>query len=347
MAEAPLETPERKAFYAKIDKKSITPLWSVLSSLITPEPRSACVAHSWNFAEVKSYLLEAGGLITAKEAERRVLILENPGLRGQSRITTSLYVGLQLVTPGEIAPAHRHSQSALRFVLDGEGAHTAVDGERTLMHYGDFIITPPGAWHDHGNQTPDPMIWLDCLDIPIVSLFDTSFIEHHPQDEQPITRKVGDSFARYGANMLPVDFETRKKTSPIFNYPYARSREALEAMRRQDEWDPCHGLKLRYINPVDGGFAMPTIASFLQLVPKGFSTGAYRATDATVFVIVEGTGQSTIDGQTFTWGPKDIIVAPSWKWVTHTPASDAVIFSCSDRSAQERLGLWREDRGNS
>jgi gentisate 1,2-dioxygenase len=346
MAQAPIETPERKAFYEKIDKKSITPLWSVLNNLITPEPKSECVAHAWNFEEVKSYLLEAGGLITAKEAERRVLILENPGLRGQSRITTSLYAGLQLVTPGEVAPAHRHSQSALRFVLDGDKAHTAVDGERTEMRYGDFIITPPGTWHDHGNQTKDPMIWLDCLDIPIVTLFDTSFVEHHPQDEQPITRKTGDSFARFGANMLPVDFATKRKTSPIFNYPYERSREALEEMRKQDEWDPCHGLKLRYINPVDGGFAMPTIASFLQLLPKGFSTSAYRSTDATIFVIVEGKGQSTIDGKVFNWGPKDILVAPSWKWVTHTAASDAVIFTCSDRSAQEKLGLWREDRGN-
>jgi gentisate 1,2-dioxygenase len=346
LTEKPVETPERKAFYEKIDRKSLTPLWSVLSGLITPEPRSACVAHGWKFDEIKTYMIEAGGLITAKEAERRVLILENPGLRGQSRITTSLYAGLQLVMPGEVAPAHRHSQSALRFVLDGDGAHTAVDGERTIMHFGDFVITPPGAWHDHGNHTSEPMIWLDGLDIPMISFFDASFAEGHPKDEQPIFRKAGDSLARYGANMLPVDFQTRKKSSPIFNYPYERSREALEQLRRQAEWDPCHGLKLRYVNPVDGDFAMPTIAAFLQLLPKDVSTSAYRSTDATVFVAVEGSGQSTIDGEVFEWGPKDIFVAPSWKWITHTPSSDAVLFSCSDRSAQEKLGLWREDRGN-
>ncbi|WP_442581117.1 gentisate 1,2-dioxygenase [Mesorhizobium sp. ASY16-5R] len=346
LTEKPVETPERKAFYEKIDRKSLTPLWSVLSGLITPEPRSACVAHGWKFDEIKTYMIEAGGLITAKEAERRVLILENPGLRGQSRITTSLYAGLQLVMPGEVAPAHRHSQSALRFVLDGDGAHTAVDGERTIMHFGDFVITPPGAWHDHGNHTSEPMIWLDGLDIPMISFFDASFAEGHPKDEQPIFRKAGDSLARYGANMLPVDFQTRKKSSPIFNYPYERSREALEQLRRQAEWDPCHGLKLRYVNPVDGDFAMPTIAAFLQLLPKDVSTSAYRSTDATVFVAVEGSGQSTIDGEVFEWGPKDIFVAPSWKWITHTPSSDAVLFSFSDRSAQEKLGLWREDRGN-
>ena len=214
------------------------------------------------------------------------------------------------------------------------------------MRYGDFVITPPGAWHDHGNHTDEPMIWLDGLDIPIVSFFDASFAEGYPEHEQPVTRKTGDSLARYGANMLPVDFETRKKSSPIFNYPYVRSREALEAMRRQDEWDPCHGLKLRYVNPVDGGFAMPTIAPFLQLLPSGFSTAAYRSTDATIFVAVEGSGRTTIDGQVFEWGPKDIFVAPSWKWITHEPAGDAVLFSFSDRAAQDKLGLWREDRGN-
>jgi gentisate 1,2-dioxygenase len=155
-------------------------------------------------------MIEAGALITAKEAERRVLILENPGLRGQSKITTDLYAGVQLVLPGEVAPAHRHSQSALRFVLEGDGAHTAVNGERTPMHYGDFIITPPMAWHDHGNETDQPMFWLDGLDIPIVQFLDASFSEHHDEDEQPIARPVGDAQARYGSNLLPVDQRPRR-----------------------------------------------------------------------------------------------------------------------------------------
>jgi len=343
---APPETPERKAYYEKIGKLNMTPLWSVFSNIITPEPKSGCVAHLWNYAAAKEYLLEAGELITAKEAERRVLILENPGMRGESRITTSLYAGLQLVLPGEVAPAHRHSQSALRFVLDGSGGHTAVEGEKTNMEVGDFVITPPWGWHDHGNDTDEPMIWLDGLDIPMTSLFDASFAQPLGEDEQPIDRKTGDSQARYGANMLPVDYETRKLASPIFNYPYARTREALERMKQQEEWDPCHGLKMRYINPVDGGFAMPTIAPFIQLLPKGFKTSAYRSSDATVFVAVEGSGRSTIDGQTFEWGPKDIFVAPSWKWTTHEADEEAVLFSCSDRVAQIKLGFWREDRGN-
>jgi gentisate 1,2-dioxygenase len=213
------------------------------------------------------------------------------------------------------------------------------------MEFGDFVITPPQAWHDHGNQTQEPMIWLDGLDIPMVSFFDASFAEGLGADEQEITRETGDSLARYGANMLPVDFKQDRLASPIFNYPYARSREALYHMQRQQEWDPCHGLKMRYINPVDGGFAMPTIAPFLQVLPEGFKTAPYRSTDATVFVVTEGTGRSMIDGQVFEWGPKDIFIAPSWKWITHEAKGEAVLFSYSDRVAQQKLGLWREQRG--
>jgi gentisate 1,2-dioxygenase len=345
LTEKPAETPERLAFYRKIDSEALTPLWAVFSEIITREPKSRCVPHLWRFARAREWLLEAGGLITAKEAERRVLILENPGMRGDSKITTSLYAGLQLVLPGEIAPAHRHSQSALRFVLDGAGAHTAVDGERTEMAFGDFVITPPWAWHDHGNHSDEPMIWLDGLDIPMASFFDASFAEAYEADEYPPERAAGDSNARYGANMLPVDYRSQGPASPIFNYPYARAREALETMRREQQWDPCHGLKMRYVNPVDGGFAMPTIAAFLQLLPAGFETAAYRSTDATVFVATEGSGRTTIDGEAFEWQPRDIFVAPSWKWIEHEIAEEAVLFSFSDRAAQFKLGFWREQRG--
>ncbi len=346
LSEKPAETAGRQAYYDRIDQRYLTPLWSVLNDVVTPEPRSGCQPHLWSFAEAKSLLLEAGGLITAKEAERRVLVLENPGLRGRTRITTSLYAGLQLVLPGEVAPAHRHSQSALRFVLDGAGAHTTVDGERAVMQVGDFVITPAKAWHDHGNGSGEPMIWLDGLDIPTVSFFDASFAETYPEDEQPVLRPDGDALARYGANLLPVDHRPTRPSSPIFHYPYERAREALEAMRARTAWDPCHGLKMRYVNPVDGGAPMPTISAFLQLLPKHFESSAYRSTDATVFAVVEGGGTSVIDGRTFAWGPKDIFVVPSWKRVVHRAGTDAVLFSFSDRVAQQKLGLWREDRGN-
>ena len=250
--EAVTKTPEREAFYKKIDGENLSALWNVMGDLITPEPRSACRPHLWKFDAIRDYMTEAGKLITAKEAERRVLILENPGLRGQSKVTTSLFAGVQMVIPGDVAPAHRHSQSALRFVLEGKGSTTSVDGEQTVMEPGDFVITPSMTWHDHANQTNEPMFWLDGLDIPMVQFFDASFAEASKDDQQKISRPPGDSFARFGHNLLPVDVKRASKTSPIFNYPYAYTRDALEKAKRSDEWDACHGLKLKYTNPATG-----------------------------------------------------------------------------------------------
>jgi len=285
--EAPADTPERAAFLKAIEPEGISALWAVMSDIITPQPKSACQPGIWHFDPIKNRLLEASKIISAKEAERRVLILENPGMRGQSKFTTSLYAGIQLVTPGEIAPAHRHSQSALRLVLDSNGGQTIVNGEQTEMRNGDFIITPHWEWHDHKNTADTPIFWLDVLDIPIVQFFDASFAEGMGDDQQELTKPEGDSNARYGANMLPVGYERTVPASPIFNYPYDRSREALEKMRKQQEWDPYHGLKMRYINPVNGDWAMPTIGTCLQLLPKGFTTQPYKSTDATGFSVVE------------------------------------------------------------
>jgi len=345
MHATPEETPERRAYYERLAPHALAPLWTRFRELVSPAPGSGCRAHLWRYSAVRSLLMEAGGLITAKEAERRVLILENPGLPGESRVTTSLYAGLQLVLPGEVAPAHRHSQSALRFVMEGSGAYTAVDGERTIMHPGDFVITPNCAWHDHGNETDTPMIWMDGLDIPLVKFLDASFAEGYPEERYPRRRAAGDNLARFGRGLLPVDWESRgRKSSPLFSYPYARSREALETLRREDAWDPCHGLKLRYVSPADGDWAMPTLGTCLQLLPRGFESARYRATDATVFTPVEGRGRTAVGEATFEWGPRDVFVVPSWAPVRHQAYEDAVLFSFSDRPVQEKLGLWRELR---
>jgi len=346
--EAAAAKDDRQGFYGRISGSNLTPLWEVLHGLITPEPKSGCVPAVWHYDEIRPFIMESGALITAREAERRVLILENPGLRGQSRITTSLYAGLQLILPGEIAPSHRHTQSALRFIVEGDGAYTAVDGEKTFMHPGDFVITPSWTWHDHGNESDRPMVWLDGLDIALIQLLDASFAERYGEEAQPLTRPVGDSEARFGANMLPVDWRSGVPTSPVFNYPYARTREALERMCRRNEWDPCHGLKMRYVNPATGDYAMPTMATFMQLLPKGFETAPYRSSDAMVYCVVEGRGETRVGEETFTWGPRDIFVVPSWRRHRHAvdEGSDAVLFSYSDRAVQEKLGLWREDRGN-
>ncbi|MYI88972.1 MAG: gentisate 1,2-dioxygenase [Gammaproteobacteria bacterium] len=339
------DTPELKEFYKRLPEFSLAPLWTVLSSLITPVPVSRCQPAHWDYKKVRPLILESGSLITAKQAERRVLILENPGMPGESKITDSLYAGLQLILPGEVAPAHRHSQSALRFIVEGSGAYTAVDGEKTIMEEGDFVITPSWTWHDHGNDSTEPMVWLDGLDIPLVSMLDASFFEKYPDDLFPQSRPVGDALARYGSGLLPVGYEQVQPTSPVFNYPFAKTREALEQMKLADEWDPCHGLKSRYVNPVTGDYAMPTMATHMQLLPKGFESAAYRSTDATVFSVAEGNGKSKVGGQTIEWQRRDTFVVPSWTEVRHFPLEESYLFSFSNRPVQEKLGLWREKRG--
>ena len=199
----------REQYYRKIDRHCMTPLWEVLDDLVTAEPSTQCVPHLWRFDEIKPFLTESGTLISVQEAVRRVLILENPGLRGMSSITRSLYAGLQLILPGETAPAHRHTQSALRFVVEGTGAYTAVDGERHTMSPGDFIITPSWTWHDHGNPADESVIWLDGLDIPIVRSLDASFAENFPRAEHPVTAQEGQSLTpiwrQHGAGRLRAD----------------------------------------------------------------------------------------------------------------------------------------------
>ena len=151
--------PARQDLYRRMDKHNTAPLWEVLHALIPDTPATRCKPYLWKYKDVRPYVSEAGSIISAQEASRRVLVLENPLLRGKSRITQSLYAGLQLILPGEIAPPHRHAASAIRFILDGEGAYTQVDGEKTIMSRGDFVTTPHWTMHDHGNESKKPMIW--------------------------------------------------------------------------------------------------------------------------------------------------------------------------------------------
>lgn len=334
----------RGDFYGRAKTENLAPLWRVLHGLVTAEPAPRCVPAMWRYDAVRPYLMEACSLISTEEAERRVLVFENPGLPGQSRITQSLFGGLQIILPGEIAPAHRHVASALRFIIEGRDAYTAVGGERTMMEPGDFVITPSMTWHDHGNVGKEPMVWLDGLDMHIVNLLGASFRDGYPGKVHPVDRPEGSSMAETGSNMAPVDQVHASKTSPIFNYPFSRTRKALLGLagcRPPSEW---HGHKMRYLNPLTGDWAIPTISTTMQLLPKGFETRPYRSTDSTVFVIVEGEGSSRIGDQTFTWGPRDIFVVPSWMQVQHQASRETFMFSYSDRVVQEKLDLFREEK---
>jgi len=335
---------QRKEYYDRIGIDSMTPLWEVLGALVPQQPRSPAAPHHWKYADVRGRVMEAGALISAEEAERRVLILENPALRGQSCITQSLYAGLQLIMPGEVAPAHRHTQTALRLVLDGEGAYTAVDGERTTMHRGDFIITPAWTWHDHGNLGNEPVVWLDGLDIPIVRFLDAGFAEKCESAYQAVTRPEGDALARYGANMVPVDFyQQPAEPTKVFVYPWERTLASLTAISSNAP-DVHFGHKQRYVNPATGRSPMPTMAAFSQLIPAGFETRPYRCTDGTVYVCMRGSVQALVEGNTWLLAENDVMVVPSWHSVQFRAGPESILFSYSDRPVQQALGLWREQR---
>lgn len=331
--------------YERMEPDALKPLWEVLHALVPSKPSSPAVVHTWAYATMRDYLLRAGDLISAEQAERRVLILENPGLAGQSAIVPSLYAGLQLILPGEIAPCHRHAQCALRFVMEGDGAYTTVDGEKAVMRPFDLVLTPGMQWHDHGNPTEQPMIWLDGLDIPTVRLFDASFSERLDAQVHPETAPAGDTLSRYGANLRPMRgsrADRRPASQPLFHYPYARWRASLMDLAAHGEIDPHLGHALEFINPGDGGPVMPTIAAHVRMIPAGFETAPRRSSEGSVFVVVEGEGTARIGGVDHPLRERDVLAVPSWNEVHFAASRNLVLFAFSDRAAQEKLNLYRE-----
>jgi len=305
-------------------------------------PKSRAVPHRWPYGNVRGYLAQAGDLISAQEAERRVLVLENPGLHGYASVTPSLYAGLQLILPGEIARCHRHSQCALRFVLESDGAYTSVNGEKALMRPFDLVLTPAGQWHDHGNPTTHPAVWLDGLDIPTVRHFEAGFAEVFADPTHPETALPGASISQYGHNMRPLRSATTVR-QPLFHYPYATWGPALDSMQRCAQPDPHLGFALEFLNPADGGSVMPTISAHVRLLPRGFATQPRRSTDGSVFVVVQGGGEAFIGEQRIELSPRDIFVVPSWTSLCLKADDTLVLFAFSDKAAQQKLNLYREE----
>ena len=340
----PTRSPARERYYQRIGRQHLTPLWEVLHALVPPAPNTPMQAALWRYRETRAAVLEAGELISAEEAERRVLILENPGAPGQSRITQTLYAGLQLILPGEVAPAHRHAQTALRLVLEGEGAYTAVDGERRTMRRGDFIITPSWTWHDHGNEGREPVVWLDGLDIPLLQSLGVGFAEKAARGVQSELRAEGDALARYGHNLVPMDTPAAPAApTPLWVYPYSATRAALDGVA-QGRPDAHFGHRLRYVNPATGTWPMPTMGTYVSALPAGFETLPCRSTDATVFTCLEGEGSADIEGQPFAFEPNDVFIVPTWQRLRLQARRDCVLFGYSDRPVQQALGLWREEK---
>lgn len=332
------------AFRGDLAADNLQPLWDIMSRLVSSEPAKGGDPVHWPWAQLRQHVQTAGELISAEEAERRVLVLENPAFSGEGKITSSLYAGIQLLLPGETAPSHRHTASALRLILEGRGAYTAVDGERVTMSPGDFIVTPSGTFHDHGNDSDAPAVWLDGLDVFVVNLLNAPFGETHPQSRQPLHRPEGDMLARYSGGLVPHGFEHQGARSPVFWWPFERTREALEALRESDTPDAALGLRMNFIDPTTGASPIRTMTASVTLFPKGFAGELYRSVSGSVMAIIEGRGRVSVADKTFEVGPRDVFVVPSWNWHRFEADEDLVVFSFSDEVLQRHLGFWREER---
>ena len=332
------------AFQENLARASLAPLWDVMRRLAPRGPVGGGEPKHWDWETLRSQALRAGELITAEQAERRVLVLENPAFPGEGRATSSLYSGIQLILPGETAPSHRHTASAIRLVMEGRGAYTAVDGERVAMSPGDFIVTPSGTFHDHGNDGEEPVLWLDGLDVFVVNLLNACFGEDHPEKRQPVLREAGVSAARFSTGLHPADLPLGAARSGVFAWPYAQSRAALAASVRTGRVDPALGAGLRFVDPATGRSPTPTMSAGLCMFPAGFQGEGYRSTSGAVMSVVEGCGSVTIDGRRFELDRNDVFIAPSWLWRSFQATEDLVVFAFSDEVLQRHLGFWREER---
>ncbi|MCL6600939.1 MAG: cupin domain-containing protein, partial [Alicyclobacillus macrosporangiidus] len=281
--------------------------------------------------------------------ERRVVFFSNPGFAdlepwGWGSVTDTLYAGIQLLLPGEKAPSHRHNQSAIRFIIQGSGAYTIVEGERVYMEEGDFLITPAGLWHDHVHEGDQPMLWLDCLDIPLLYKLGAMFFENHPDYNQPVTLPDHYTLLRYSASGLRPVQDRNNRYAPQAVFKWTQTKKALDNLS-QLEPDPFDAYAVEYINPVSGAAAGNTIGAMMQKLPAGHHTQAHRHVHSAVYHVFEGQGYTVINGVRFTWQKGDTFVIPNWAWHEHvnTGSGAAYLFSTNDLPVMERLGLERTE----
>ena len=332
------------AYTEALDKLSLLPLWAALHVLLPHERTTRAVAHHWRWADLRDPLIEAARLVGIEKAERRVLVLNNPGLPGAYAATATLYAGLQIILPGESAPSHHHTPAALRLVVEGHGAFTTVDGMKCAMEPGDLIITPPMRWHDHGHEGSAPVIWLDGLDIPLVRHLDASWASRMRPAAPPTTDVDSSEDELTGAGLVPRHSRYEDTGYPQVRWPWRRARPALAAMAETAPRG--RPVILRHVNPRTGGWPLRTMGSEVQWLRPGEATRAERRTGSGVFHVIEGRGESAIGETLVTWEQGDCFVAPPWHWIEHRNHADqapACLFQLTDEPALAALGLWREE----
>lgn len=330
-------------YFCKVHQPDDPPLFS-------REPRAVMRSHHWKWADLEPLLERLGGQIDLDTGgPRRTLRLASPGL--DMGTTPTFWASIQVILPGEIADAHRHSASAFRFVMRGNGATTTVDGERYPMREGDLVLTPAWTWHDHEYQGDQPMIWLDVLDIPLMHMLHATFFEPHGAVTQPIARVEDESLRLYGSGLMrppghvSVDGAWLPARNPLLAYSASMAFNALRQAAGATA-DPCDDVILEYQNPRGGGSAMPTMAMTLQMLRPGFHGRARRCTGSRLYYVVRGRGTTVVAGERFDWSAGDLFTVAPWSWCEHANAAggdEAVLFQVNDHPALQALGFHREE----
>ena len=315
------DTPELEAYYRELEGEALGALWTVANEIEPWYPQPKSVPVHWRWRDLEPLVRKAPELVSAEKAARRVVMLVNPGRKEWSAAAGLLYTGVQVMNPGEFTSAHRHQASALRFVMEGRGAYTVVDGERMTLEARDLVLTPNGTWHDHGvDASGTQCVWQDGLDIPLMNSLDANFYEVHPEVVQ---QPLPDGLPREGWS---------KPYSPVFKYPWSTAYSALKESGKD---------VMAYTNPLTGGPIMPTIGAHLELI--GGNTQLRRHTGSIIYQAAKGRGSSQIGGMRFDWEEKDIFCVPSWTAYRHGAEEEAVLFAFHDLPAMKALGLYREE----
>ena len=337
----------REAFHQRMHANHMYGLWE-LASQMTPHPQPKMIAYMWPWALLESIVGESARAVPVGD-ERRALQLFNPGLGGRWATTNNLIAAVQVLLPGEVARAHRHTPTAIRFIIEGTGAYTAVDGERVYMAPGDLILTPSWAWHDHGNETKERVVWMDGLDIPLIASVEAMFFQFYSQPQVPASRPANSSRQLYGhAHISPTWIKDKPQSSPLLLYSWDETWKALDSMR-DHPGSAFDGIVLEYRHPQTGGPVLPTMACRAQLLRPGERTKAHRHTGSAVYHVVEGQGATIINGHRFVWSKGDIVALPPWALHEHANTSqsdDAVLFSIQDSPVFQALGLYYEEALN-
>jgi gentisate 1,2-dioxygenase len=328
-------------FCGALAARDLRPLWKIAKQLMPAVPLPTTKPWLWKWEQILPLAKRAGEIITIERGgDRRVLAFANPGLGGLPFTSTTLWGAVQYLGPGENAPAHRHTPSAVRFVMTGSGVYTTVDGDACDMEPGDLILTPNWSWHDHNNSGDEPMVWFDGLDLPLVTTLESVFFENHPEDRQPISGRNVSEDLYSGAGLRELGATSPASHSPLLRYRWQETDRALEAIHRARGGQSA---SLEFTDPLTGAPAVATFANEMHRVYPGGRTPTRRKTGSSVHVVFRGKGRSVIDGAVYEWGPGDVFVTPSWSAVDHEADEVSDLFAISDRPVLQGLHLYREE----